>query len=493
MYGHDPQRSNWAPEETTLTTANVAGLSLQWKAALQNPSYSLSALTSPVVAAGISTARGIRNVVLVAGVTGTVFALDASDGAQLWAHTFKPAVLPGKGKYQGTFLCPNGITATPVIDKAANILYVLAPDGALFGFDPGSGLIRYGPVQFVAPFAKSLSLNLKDGQLYTSLAQGCGNALSGFYSVDVRDRHHPVIHQGLLSNTDTAGIWGRGGPVIGANGRVYGGTGDGHFDTAEGDYSNAVVAASASGLDVADYFLPPNWAYLKKKDFDMGSSSPVYFGWRNRDLLAHAAKEGVIYLLDADSLGGKDHQTALYTSPRWGNDRAFCCDGFGFWGAMAAARDVQGQAWLYAPLGGPLSTSAPAFPVSHGDAPHGSILAFKVSASPTHDPVLEPAWISADFDIPDAVVVANGIVFALSTGENANQRGGEKKRLLNTHPAVLRALDAATGAELYNSANTMTSWTHFTGLAIANGKVFAVDHDSNVYCFGLNETKPGRN
>jgi hypothetical protein len=52
--------------------------------------------------------------------------------------------------------------------------------------------------------------------------------------VDVRDRHHPVIHQMLLSNTDTSGIWGRGGAVIGTNGRTYGGTADGYFDPTAG-------------------------------------------------------------------------------------------------------------------------------------------------------------------------------------------------------------------------------------------------------------------
>ena len=48
-------------------------------------------------------------------------------------------------------------------------------------------------------------------------------------------------------------------------------------------------------------------------------------------------------------------------------------------------------------------------------------------------------------------MTANGILFVLATGENAVQKGGEKMRLLNTHPAVLRALDAATGTELFNS------------------------------------------
>jgi outer membrane protein assembly factor BamB len=115
-----------------------------------------------------------------------------------------------------------------------------------------------------------------------------------------------------------------------------------------------------------------------------------------------------------------------------------------------------------------------------------AVMAFKVVAdSKTQNPVLEPAWISGDFDLPDPVVIANGIVFGLSTGENAVQKGEESNRLLNTHPAVLKALDARTGKELYNSGNAMTSWVHFSGLAVVDGRVFAVDHDSNIYCFGL--------
>ena len=46
-------------------------------------------------------------------------------------------------------------------------------------------------------------------------SQGCGTGVSGVYSLDVHDPHHPVVRQALLSNTDTAGIWGRGGPIIG--------------------------------------------------------------------------------------------------------------------------------------------------------------------------------------------------------------------------------------------------------------------------------------
>jgi outer membrane protein assembly factor BamB len=487
-FGHDPQRTGWAFEETTLSPANVSQLTLRWKARVDNQFYSLSALTAPVVAGNVSTVKGVRSVVYVAGISGTVFALDAQTGEELWNHPFKIAALPGKGRYQGTFLCPNGITATPAIDKSTGILYVIAADGALYGLDLGAGNVRYGPVQLVAPFAKSASLNLVDGVVYTTLAQGCGNALSGVYAADVRDPHHPAIRQMLLSNTDTAGIWGRGGPVIGKDGKIYGGTADGRTDPLAGDYSNTVVAIAAKDLSLVDYFLPSNWDYIRRKDFDLGASSPVWFGWKNRELLAGGFKEGVIYLMDTASLGGKDHQTPLYVSPRLGNDKALCCDGLGIWGGLSTYRDAEGQTWLFSPMGGPPSATGPHFPMTNGENPHGSVMAFKVVADPkTQNPMLEPAWISGDFNVPDPVVIANGVVFGISTGSSEVQRGGDAGRMLNTRPAVLKALDAKTGKELYNSGDAMASWVHFSGLAISDGRVFAVDHDSNVYCFGLKD------
>ena len=74
--------------------------------------------------------------------------------------------------------------------------------------------------------------------------------------------------------------------MIGSNGRVYGGTADGIFNPAAGDYSNAVVAEGLEHLSLLDYFLPPNWLYLNRKD-SIWIEQPGYFGWRNKNLLAH--------------------------------------------------------------------------------------------------------------------------------------------------------------------------------------------------------------
>jgi len=125
-------------------------------------------------------------------------------------------------------------------------------------------------------------------------------------------------------------------------------------------------------------------------------------------------------------------------------------------------------------------------------------MAFKVTMGDSGSPVLQPAWISGDFSVPEPTVIANGIVFALSTGENPHQTHGGAdiiyrgqpllnitERGQNTTHAVLYALDARTGKVLYQSGSSMPTWVHFSGLALADSRVYAVDHESRVFCFGL--------
>ena len=432
------------------------------------------------MAVDVSTRLGVKDVVYVAGKEGKVFALDSETGEQLWEWEVRSYALPNNIGLQGTVYCPNGVTATPTFDKRSGILYTLAEDGALYGLDMGSGRVRFGPVQFVAPFAKSWSLNLVGDTIYTTLAQGCGGGLGGFYSMDIRSRHHPVVRQLLLSNTTTGGIWGRGGPIIGENGLAYGSTADGPFDRDRGDYSNSVVAASLGELDLVDYFTPHNWREIYRHDLDFGSASPVWFGWQSYNLLATGAKEGILYLLDAESLGGKDHQTPLLTGIKLGNDLKSSTS-YGIYGGLSMWRDDEGDTWLYVPLYGPISESAPEFPIFRGPTPDGSVMAFKVVPDGRTDkPTLEPAWISENLKVPDPVAIANGVVFVLETGENPHQGSA---RTMNTKPAVLHALDARTGKELYNSDGAIKTWVHFSGLAIAEGSIYSVDYDSNVYCF----------
>ena len=493
-FGHDPQRSGWAFEESTLTPENVSHLELKWKTQAKNEPRSLTALTAPVVASGVVTAQGVKTLVYVAGSSDHLFAYDANDGSLVWTVNFDSRVVP---KNAGMWLCPNNLNATPVIDRRSNTIYAIAVDGKLYGLDLGTGSTKFGPAQFVPAFAKDWSLNLVDGVIYTATSQGCGGAESGIYAMDVDDPERPAVRDLFVSHRG-GGIWGRGGPVIGKNGRAYASTGDGDYVPSKGAFSNTVIAASLSDLKIVDYYTPTNWYEVGRYDLDMGSASPVWFSYENYNLLVAAGKEAALYLMDADELGNRDHQTPFQTLHLANDDKAF--QGQGVWGGMSTWRDLEANTWVFVPISGPVSKNAPSFPQTNGAVPHGCIMAFKVKLdASSKKPLLEPAWTSGDLNLPEPVAIANGIVFALSTGENPMQteQSGvivnnthlrlltDAERGLNTKNAVLYALDARTGKTLYDSGSAISGWTHFSGLAVAGGRIYAVDHDSRLYCFGL--------
>jgi outer membrane protein assembly factor BamB len=52
-------------------------------------------------------------------------------------------------------------------------------------------------------------------------------------------------------------------------------------------------------------------------------------------------------------------------------------------------------------------------------------------------------------------------------------------------PAVLYALDAATGKEFWNSGNTITSFVHSGGLSAGGSQIYLGTHDGTLYAFGF--------
>jgi outer membrane protein assembly factor BamB len=496
-FGHDPQRTGWASEETKLSPVNVKDLDLKWSIQLDNAPLALNALTAPLVAKDVATLSGLKTLVYVAGSSNRLFAVDAASGALVWQRIFQSFVNPRTEPY---FLCPNAVNATPVIDRRQNMIFFLAYDGRLFGVDLGTGNIRFGPYQLVPPFSKAWSLNLNNGFVYTATSQGCGGDRSGLYSMQVDNPTHRISYEMLVRNGSGAGMWSRGGVTIGQNGVVYASTGDGPFDPQNGDFGSTFLAASAPDLNVVDYFNPLNWAEVNRKDLDLPSGGHLWFAYRNYHLMVGGGKESVVYLLNADLLGDKDHQTALYLSPQIGNETK-TLEEKGIWGAPALWKEETGQPWIYVPLWGEPAKSIEKSMLTNGQVSHGSVFAFKAELNGTGKPCLRLAWVSPDIDLPDAPAVANGLVFVLATGENPRQVKEERTEFKNeqdwkqnlltteergarTHQAELMALDAKTGKLLYRSGKAMKSWNHFGGLAVDQGNVYTVDHSSTLYCFG---------
>ena len=59
------------------------------------------------------------------------------------------------------------------------------------------------------------------------------------------------------------------------------------------------------------------------------------------------------------------------------------------------------------------------------------------------------------------------------------------RRIPGSTHAVLYVLDAQTGKELWSSGSEITSWNHWSGLSLANGRVYIGTFDGNLYCYGI--------
>jgi outer membrane protein assembly factor BamB len=492
MFGGGPQRDGWARDETILTRDNVKSMKLVWKVHVNSQLIEMNSLTAPVIAENVLTAQGHKDIVVVAGASDTVDAIDIDTGKVLWHKQF---TAEGTPKQKARWLCPNALNSTPVIQFGGlsprdRTVLTISSDGKLHALNIVNGEDRVAPIAFVPEFSKNWSLNLVNGVLYTATSQGCNGAKSGVYAMDMKDPKHPISF--FQSDTSGGGIWGRAGVVAGPDGTIYAETGDGPVDPTIGKYGDSFLALSPGDLKLKDYYTPSNWEWLNRKDLDLGCLSPVIFHYKTWDLIAGGGKEGRLVLLDAKSMGGPTHADPLFRSPIYVNEDLYSA-GRGFWDSLTTWEDTNGTRWLYAPGWGPVDSKAPAFPLKNGPAPDGGLMAFKVEEK-EGKPVLTPAWISRNMNVPEPAIVANHVVYVVSSGENTLQADSEG-RLMNSEQriktapghAVLYALDAETGKELYNSGDTMPAIAHFSGIAISNGRIFVTTLDSNLYSFGLDQ------
>jgi len=519
-WGYDPERSGWNRAETTLTKSNVKGLRQVWSTQLSVPTNLdvLSTVTAPVIAANVAMPGGNKDVMVILGANDVLYAIDAASGAQLWQKAYPNPHKPTKA---ATWLCPNTPNATPTIDKARGLIFFMASDGLLRGISLADGAEKMKPVEFIAPFGRAWSLNLIDGIVYSTSGRACGEVVdktspmydaarsglrrvpagpmldaSAVQAADTRNLDSVRVTRFYTSGARPAAPWGRGGLARGPGNSVYLETSNGRYDPAAGDFSESILRLAPQATRLMDSFTPTNYAHNLAKDLS-GSASPVVFNFAGKTLVAYSQKESVLRILDAERLGGDNHMTPLWASPRLGNDAETGTDpGRGVWGAITTYENPQGRRFLYLPMLGEPSTQSPVFPMTNGPRPNGSVLAFemkndngKISA--------EPLWTSDDMVMPDPPVVANGVVYALASAGQAMQNFAKQgdARLPTTVSNKLRstpvthmqlfAYDAETGKRLWTSGKTLDNWVHFSEPVVALGKVFVVTHDARVLAFGL--------
>jgi len=489
--GGSPQRTAWQKDEHILTKDNVKNLQILWKLKLDNKPREMHSLFPPLIATDIKTKDGLKQIAIEAGISDNLYAIDVETGKVIWQKHFEyPPVTEGRGYGPDDPLCPGGQTSTPVIgprnESGDRTVYALAGDGKLHSLNVADGEDVQPPVKFGFGNGKTYSLNLWNDVVFTTTAQGCNGNPNQIWAINVKDPEKKV----MVFNPKSGGLWGRSGAAVDFTGRAWAPTGDGTYNPENHVYGNGLIGARVEDgqLVLKDWYEPSNWAWLQKRDLDM-QVTPAIFKFGGRELMVTASKECRVYLLDTNDAGGNDHQTPLYRTPLMCNEEVNFASA-GIWGSMASWEDSAGTRWVLTPFWGPVH---PKFkvPVSYGPVTHGAVVAFKVKED-NGKFELEPAWMSRDMNRAEPPLIANGVIYAYGNGEYTEQAYPDRglfdkstERIKHSTHAVLYALDAETGKELYSSGDQITSFNHFSGLSLANGRVYIATYDSILYCFGL--------
>ena len=298
----------------------------------------------PLYVAGLTINGAVRNVLYVATMNDKVYAFDADSTSPtpLWLADFTAAgvtpvpmtdiVNPSLNIYGNV-----GIESTPVIDREAATLYLVArtkENGSYFqrlhALDILTGRERPGsPVEIAGSVpgnaldstlegaARVITFDPKMHQQRAGLALTNGVVLVTWAGHEDRPPYHGWIMGFDATTLATVGVFAaaaddygggvwQGGraPTLDAAGNAYIATGNGKWDGLRnwGD-SLLKFAVTRSGLTLADYFTPGNEATLNINDDDLSGSGFTLLPGTN--LLLGGGKEGVLYLLNKDNLGRK--------------------------------------------------------------------------------------------------------------------------------------------------------------------------------------------
>ncbi len=290
----------------------------------------------PVLAAGRLIAATENN---------KVYGLDPVTGALRWTRSIGapwPAATVGCGD-----LAPNvGITSTPVYDPTTNSVFVLGkvndgfdvhhPHWYMHAMDPITGAERSGFPRNIAgaptndsahPFNPETAMQrpgllLLDGVVYAGFASHCDYGPYVGYVVGVSassGQQTTMWSTEAGSSFAEAGIWQSGGGLVSDGpGRIIVATGNGVSPAPRaGDSPPSTLAESIVRLQVnsngslsaKSFFSPADNAGLDTLDQDLGSGGPMAlppgFGTSAHPrLVVQVGKDGRIFLLDADHLGG---------------------------------------------------------------------------------------------------------------------------------------------------------------------------------------------
>lgn len=501
MDGGTNQRSGWQRNTPVLTKQNIKNLKLLWTVKTGNQVRALASLMAPLVVQNVPTSEGPKQLVIVVGSSDNLYAIDAATGKMFWKRHFTfPAsavnnrrpLPPGESPAHLNFLGPGGSTDTPAIGPADasghRKLYIVDGGGFLHTINVSTGKDVAPPIH---TGSSKFSLQLYHNQIIFVSGR------NGVVSVNIASAHPQVMH--TVGFGGGGGLWGRRGPAIDFNGTVWTTVGDGTYNPSNPNHlilGDSVIGFSQQpdgSWKIKNWFTPDYWAWLQKRDLDW-NNTPTIFRYDGQELMAAAGKECRLYLLNPNDPGGPNHDVPMYKTPLFCNQTADF-QNRGSWGALDSWVDSNGTRWVIAPFWGPVSTDIQ-FPITHDPIPtEGGEAAFKVVKSNGRFALL-PVWLSRDMHRGQPPIIANGMVFAYGSGESTQQAWPDiglnfdsTIRAAHSGHATIYVLDGETGKVLWSSGDQIKSFTHFSGLAVADGRVYIGTYDGTFYCFGLPSEK----
>ena len=484
--GNDAQRTSWVRTDAKISKDSLQkpGFQFLWKVKLNNAPKQLNSLTPPALLERYIGYRGFWSLAFLGGSSDKVFALDVDLGRMEWEKNLASGEQRGS-QQQSSPACPGGMTANVTRPTTA------ALPGAGFGRGFGGG--RGGPAKSGVgePYQGAVTLAeagapRRGGPPFPGapVAPGAPGAppppafggFGGFARTPIVA--HALSNDGMLHtmyvsngeeperpvrflppNANARGLIVLDNVAYAATTQACGGVANGVWalDLA----SKPVTTWKATGGGVSGSsgpaFAPDGTLYVATPDKQLVAlepktlklkasytadqeftSTPVVFEFKGKTLVAAAAKDGILLFDSARLAGGPISKTPA-------NSNA---------GALASWEDSAGARWL-------LSGSA------------GNIVAWKVLEH-NGAPSLQPGWVSRDMVSPLPPMILNGVVFAVA--------GGRQQPATR---AVLYALDATTGKELWSSGNTITSFVHGEALSGGGSQVYVGTHDGTLYAFGF--------
>jgi hypothetical protein len=498
-YHDDAARDGANTHEYALTPATVgtATFGKLFSCAVDGAIYA-----QPLWVANQSIGGARHNVVFVATAHDGLYAFDAdtSPCQALWQVSLIDA---NHGATAGEVPVPNGPTGykvgvgygnispevgvigTPVIDPGSAALYVVSKSmnaggtsfyQRLHAIDLATGNERSGSPMSISggyPLAGGGNLDFSAQQQN----QRAGLALVGGTVYIAWGSHEDSIPwhgwmMGYVNNGATlaqsavlsvtpnvvgGGIWmGGGAPAADVSGNLYVITGNGPLDAMNGsgptnDYGDSLLQLSSS-LAVGSWFSPSDQANDDVNDVDFGSGgAAVVLNLSTgslRRLIVGGGKDGTLYVLNGDNLGG------LGDSQAWQH--------FAVGHGIFATGAFWNNTLYLAPAGSGM--------LAYAFDPSTNMF----NATQTSVSAATFGWPGSTPSVSAAGASSKGIVWGLNTSTYCTPRATQTTPC---GPAVLHAYDASNLAtELWNSATVASDAAgyavKFTVPTVANGKVY---------------------